>query len=113
MRARTLLIFITIAASLAIAPIASAQSTPTGDAYNRSLGVIGEIDSVEPSEDAPAPAPAPTPNNPTPEAAATEPAQASSGNLPFTGVEVAGIALFGALLLGTGFVLRRRVQPDA
>ena len=40
----------------------------------------------------------------------------SGGTLPFTGLDLAGIAGVGALLLGTGVVLRRagrKAQPDS
>ena len=103
MRARTLLLFLILVSSLTITPIAAAQ-TPSDDAYNReSLGVIGEIQTEEPTppsttEVAPEP-----PTNPPPQ---TPP---SNDQLPFTGFEVGVVALAGMLLLGSGLLLRRRM----
>ena len=85
-----------------------AQTSPTDDTYNRSLGVIGEIEQVEPEQGGTAPSNDTTP----PPATASAPQQASSGELPFTGFQIAGVALAGVMLIGTGFVLRRRTQAD-
>ena len=86
-----------------ITPAAAPAQQVTEDAYNRDasrLGVIGEVETVEPQQgSAPAPpaaAPAPTP----------APAQ-SSGRLPFTGSDVALLGLGGVMLLGLGLGLRR------
>ena len=95
-----MLILLTMALS---APVALAQTSPAAQGYDRELGVIGEIEQVQPPEDnapaatptpAPAPAPAPVP-------------AASEGDLPFTGLEIGLVAAMGAALLGTGLVLRR------
>ena len=84
---------------------AFAQSDPSARAYDESLGVIGEIQSEEPTppqeQNAPAPAPAPQ--------------QQQEGSLPFTGLDLGIVAAMGAILLGTGLVLRRttRRSPTA
>ena len=84
---------------------AFAQGTPSSRGYDESLGVIGEIQSEEPTppaqqEEAPvqetAPAPAPQP--------------AQEGDLPFTGLDLGIVAAMGAVLLGTGLVLRRTTR---
>jgi hypothetical protein len=36
--------------------------------------------------------------------------QATSGSLPFTGLSLAFFVVLGAVLIGTGFVLRRRAS---
>lgn len=93
---------------------AMAQDDPSQRGYDESLGVLGEIGEVneEPSsqpaaeEQAAAPAAAP--------AAAAAPQQAAGNDtLPFTGLEAGGIALMGALLVGTGVVLRRSTRDNA
>jgi hypothetical protein len=45
---------------------------------------------------------------------ATGKSSASSGTLPFTGLDLAGIAVGGALLLGAGVIISRRTarRPD-
>ncbi len=82
---------------------AFAQSSPSARGYDESLGVIGEIQSEEPTppaEDSSRPAP---------------PAQQEEGDLPFTGLDLGIVALMGTVLLGTGLVLRRttRRSPTA
>lgn len=102
MRARTLLLFLILVSSLTITPIAAAQ-TPSDDAYNReSLGVIGEIETEEPT---PPSTTEVTPQPPT----NTPPAETPQGELPFTGFEVGVVAAAGILLLGSGLLLRRRM----
>lgn len=39
-------------------------------------------------------------------------AQAKTGSLPFTGYAAVPILLIGVVLLGTGFVLRRRTEDE-
>ncbi len=86
---------------------AFAQSSPSSRGYDESLGVIGEIQSEEPTppqnrEEQPTP---PTPTPPVRE----------DGDLPFTGLDLGIVALMGVLLLGTGLALRRttRRSPTA
>ncbi len=98
--ATSMLIMLLVALS---APVALAQTSPAQQGYDRELGVIGEIEQVQPPEetdDVPAATPTP-PTAPAPQPAAEE------GNLPFTGLEIGLVALMGAALLGTGFALRR------
>ncbi len=86
---------------------ALAQGTPSERGYDESLGVIGEIQSEDPQT----PNRESTPPTPTPP---QEPPREES-DLPFTGLDLGIVALMGALLLGTGLVLRRttRRSPTA
>jgi hypothetical protein len=79
------------------------QATQRG--YDETLGVIGEIETENPTQDtAPAgPAAQPTPPQQQPQA----------GDLPFTGLDVGIVVLLGAVLIGTGFVLRRTTRTDS
>ena len=85
---------------------AYAQSTPSAKGYDESLGVIGEIQSEEPTP------PTNREEQPTPP---STPPQTERGDLPFTGFDLGIVALMGAALLGTGLVLRRstRRSPTA
>ena len=115
MRARTLLL-LTLVGVLALTGVAGAQTvTPNEDTYNRSqvLGEVGEV------ADAPSQANNAAPESGTaPVAEETESAPVTAatpvreGDLPFTGLEVGGIAAGGLLLLGCGVLLRRRVAGD-
>ncbi|MDQ3741393.1 MAG: hypothetical protein M3389_10685 [Actinomycetota bacterium] len=80
---------------------ALAQGTPSSRGYDESLGVIGEIQSEEPTppsqrEELPTPPPS------------TPPEQ--EGDLPFTGLDLGIVAAMGVVLLGTGLVLRRSTR---
>ena len=117
MRARTLLI-LTLVGVLALTGVATAQTaTPNQDAYERSqvLGEVGEVADA-PSQSAPNQAAPESDDAPVAEEADTAPvtaaAPAAEGELPFTGLEVGGIAAGGLLLLGCGVLLRRRVAGD-
>lgn len=72
------------------------------------LGVIGEIESEAPSEEA-APAPAAQPA-PAQAAAPSAPVQQAEGELPFTGFAAVSVLLLGVALLGSGLVLRRSTR---
>ena len=75
---------------------------PSVRGYDESLGVIGEIQSEEPT---------PTPDR---EVTPTPPTQpAAESDLPFTGLDLGIVALLGAVLLGTGLVLRRTTRRAA
>jgi hypothetical protein len=80
---------------------ALAQGTPSSRGYDESLGVIGEIQSEEPTP------PSQTEQQPTPP---STPPQQQEGDLPFTGLDLGIIAAMGAVLLGTGLVLRRSTR---
>ena len=72
---------------------------PSVRGYDESLGVIGEIQSEEPT---------PTPSR---EVTPTPPQQQQpESDLPFTGLDLGIVALLGVLLLGTGLVLRRTTR---
>jgi hypothetical protein len=77
------------------------QATQRG--YDETLGVIGEIETENPQQDT-APAPAAQPSAPQ---------QQQAGDLPFTGLDVGIVVLLGAVLIGTGFVLRRTTRSDS
>ena len=101
---------ISILVTLMFATTALAQSSPAQQGYDRELGVIGEIEQVQPPEEenvpAATPPPAPAPPQPVPQ-------QAEEGDLPFTGLEIGLVALMGAALLGTGVALRRVTRRDS
>ena len=84
---------------------ALAQGTSSSRGYDESLGVIGEIQSEEPTP------PERREQQPTPPA----PPVQDEGSLPFTGLDLGIVALMGVVLLGTGVVLRRstRRRPTA
>ena len=68
-------------------------------------GVLGDEDSgAGESPSAPTPSENAAPNN---EAGATAPAATTTGNLPFTGLDVGIVVLMSLALLGTGLLLRR------
>jgi len=68
-------------------------------------GVLGDEDSgAGESPTAPTPRADTVPNK---EAGATTPAATSTGNLPFTGLDVGIVVLMSLALLGTGLLLRR------
>lgn len=104
MRARSLLL-LTLVGLLALTGVAGAQ-TPNQDTYNRSevLGEVGQVAAASPNSQS---QPAQAENAEAPVTPATP---ASSGDLPFTGLEVGGIAAAGLLLLGTGALMRRRLS---
>ena len=71
---------------------------PSVRGYDESLGVIGEIQSEEPT---------PTPRR---EVVPTPPQAQPESDLPFTGLDLGIVALLGFVLLGTGLVLRRTTR---
>lgn len=80
---------------------AFAQTAPR-EGYDESLGVIGEIQSEEPTP------PGDREEQPTPPVQQ----QQEEGDLPFTGLDLGIVALMGAALLGTGLVLRRTTRSS-
>ncbi len=110
--------------ALALAVPAIAQTSPTTNAYGGKQGEVlnnfsggGEND-VVPGPGAPATDKAPTPTKKSEpkerggDAPVPTPAVAK-GELPFTGFEAGLVALFGALLLGSGFAMRRASRGTA
>jgi hypothetical protein len=72
--------------------------------------VLGDSASAS-SDPAPAAASAPAPAaRPASTTSAARPAAASPETLPFTGVDAGPLVLMGALLLGAGLLLRRRLD---
>ena len=117
MRARTLLL-LTLVGVLALTGVAGAQTvTPNEDTYNRSqvLGEVGEVADA-PSQGAQNNAAPESGTAPVAEETESAPVTAATpvreGDLPFTGLEVGGIAAGGLLLLGCGILLRRRVAGE-
>ncbi len=99
------------------APAGAQTVNPTKDAYAGPQGQVlgnfggGGQDDVVPPPAGPAGEEAPTPRKTTPvERGVDAPVPTASvarGELPFTGFEAGLVALFGALLLGSGFAMRR------
>ncbi len=81
---------------------ALAQGTPSSRGYDESLGVIGEIQSEEPTP------PSTTEQQPSPPT--PTPPEQQEGSLPFTGLDLGIVAAMGVALLGTGLVLRRSTR---
>lgn len=109
---------LTITTVLAFAVPASgalAQGDPTVRGYPEA-DVLGEVGTVEESTPSQQPQPTraaqPEAQPATQAAPATAPvrAQDTGSSLPFTGLEVGIVALMGAMLLGTGAVLRRTTR---
>jgi hypothetical protein len=111
---------------LALAVPALAQTTvnPTTDAYGGPQSqVLGNFDGggqndVVPPPAEPAGGEAPTPaaprtTTPTERGVDAPTPSVATGELPFTGFEAGLVALFGMLLLGTGFAMRRASRSAA
>lgn len=89
---------LTVGAATGVAQGLDSSDSSAAQQYGtttQSLGVIGEVETVEPPA---------TGNQPTPPAAATPEA---SGNLPFTGFAALTTLVVGIALLGGGLMLRR------
>ena len=91
---------------LAFGGTAAIAQSPSAKGYDETLGVIGEIETQQPSTTSTTPTPTPTPA-PEPQTQAQPQQQESSGSLPFTGLDVGIVVLMGIALVGTGLVLRR------
>jgi hypothetical protein len=91
MRLVKLTLLATCVLALMVAGTAYAQ-TPTGDTYGGLAGI----------------AQGPSGDDTAGQAAAAD----TSGQLPFTGLELGVFAVIGAGLLGTGLVLRRTLRSD-
>lgn len=110
--------------ALVLAAPAVAQTSPTADTYGGKQGEVlnnfsgGGQEDVVPGPGAPATDNAPTPPKKTTpverggDAPVPTPSVAK-GELPFTGFEAGLVALFGALLLGSGFAMRRASRTGA
>ena len=108
--------------TLALAVPAFAQTSPTQSAYSGKQGdVLGNFDGggqddVVPPPAAPAGDDAPTPpqqTTPIERGGDAPTPSVATGELPFTGFEAGLVALFGALLLGSGFAMRRASRSAA
>ena len=86
---------------LAIGGGTALAQDPSVRGYDESLGVIGEIQSEEPTP------PTQREEQPTPQ---TPPPVQEEGDLPFTGLDLGIVAVLGMVLLGTGLVLRRTTR---
>lgn len=90
-----------VCALLALAPFARAQS-PTLQGYGEDRGLVQQVQHASNAHASSSPAP------PHPQVAKSS---SSGAKLPFTGLDLAIVVGLGAVLAGTGFVLRRSVQP--
>jgi hypothetical protein len=85
-----------VCALLALAPFARAQS-PTLQGYGEDRGLVQQVQHAS--------------NSPAPPRPQVAKSSSSGAKLPFTGLDLAIVVGLGAVLAGTGFVLRRSVQP--
>jgi hypothetical protein len=93
----SLMAVLAVAFVLALGGTASAQTSPTDDAYG---GVLGnQVTSNDGGGGAAAPV--------------TDTQAADDGSLPFTGFEIAFVVLAGIGLVSLGFALRRGVRHPA
>lgn len=109
---------------LALAVPAGAQTSPTTDAYGGPQSqVLGDVVGGGPQGDIVPPPTGPATEQ-VPDTRDTAPVErgadapvptpsVASGELPFTGLEAGLVALFGALLVGTGFAMRRASRSVA
>lgn len=104
------------AATVAVAAPAASAQTAAKQGYDEStvLGNVDETTGGGPTapEAQPAPASAPSPASASAPAPAVQSVSAESdeSSLPFTGADLGILLLLGALLGGTGLVLRRVVR---
>jgi hypothetical protein len=89
-------LFLALGGGTALAQDASVRG------YDESLGVIGEIQSEEPTP--------PARRDETPTPPQTPPPVQEAGDLPFTGLDLGIVAGLGIVLLGTGLFLRRTTR---
>lgn len=93
----------------AVTPVAFAQQEPTREAYRQAPippTLLQDLEGPPPSVSADE-----SPSAEGPPAADEAPRQASGDTLPFTGLDIAIVALMGVALLGTGAAMRRAVRP--
>jgi hypothetical protein len=81
---------------LALAPLARAQS-PTLQGYGEDRGLVQQVQHASSSH--------------APKAQPVKSSSSSGAKLPFTGLDLAIIVGLGAVLAGTGLVLRRSTRP--
>lgn len=91
---------LTVGAATGVAQGLDSSDSSAGQQYGttESLGVIGEVETVEPPAAG---------NQPAPPAPAAAPTPEASGNLPFTGFAALTTLVVGIALLGGGLMLRR------
>jgi hypothetical protein len=101
-----------LAASAALlipgAAVASASSTPTSCSYTKTCQ-LSKVDhaSASRSPKSKTNSPATSANTPSVVKNATEAKTASTGSLPFTGLDLGALGAGAVMLLGAGMVLRR------
>src|SRR4051794_12080905 len=100
MRTRMCIITSVLVGALAYSAPALAQQSPTQSAYG---GVIAEV--LTPTKKT-------TPKPPQQTVQAQQAPAATSGSLPFTGLQVTLVLLAGAALLGGGLALRRATSSS-
>ena len=99
-------LLVAVVAGLAVASPAAAQDS-VRDGYGGAAGVLGEVDTVAPSSGS-APSASETPAAPAAPVSQAQPVD--SGELPFTGLDIALLGAGGGLLLGLGLLVRRMTR---
>lgn len=111
MRPKTILLLAALTAMMAFSATAFAQDNPAANVYG---GDAGEVKAETESSPDVVPSGNVVSETPTTPVAATKTVPtAATGSLPFTGFEAGLVALLGAALLGTGFMLRRSTRRDS
>ena len=94
MKRHALLMVVVAFALLAVAPVAYGAGAVTDGYGGKGGGVLGAVNSGGGNGSPPA-----------------QVAEASSGSLPFTGLDIGLLALGGGVLIAVGFGLRRLARP--
>lgn len=98
------------------APVAFAQDDPTRETYREGPTILQDLEGPPPSDSSDG-GPSAEPAESAPEDTQGAPGdtqEAAGDTLPFTGLDVALVALMGVALVGTGVAMRRTVRgPQA